>query len=187
MKNILLILLTLLVVSCSPEEKKLAIDSSDDRTWEVWENCSQKIGEHPCNFELLNHTGEKVELYDYYGKIIIIDLSTMWCGVCNTIATKGDELALRYGSENLVWLTILIEDYYGESPDQSMLSDWQSRFNIQSQVLGGSRDLIDHTAENGYPVTGWPTLVVIDRDMVLKHGISGWSENLITQWIEEML
>ena len=41
--------------------------------------------------------------------------------------------------------------------------------NIQVPVLGSDRNMIDYSAKTGYPITSWPTLVVIDKQMVLRH------------------
>ena len=56
-------------------------------------------------------------------------------------------------------------------------------------ILAGSRDLIDVTdpLEDGYPITSWPTIVVIDQSMVLKHGINGWHESTVQGWVEGLL
>jgi hypothetical protein len=54
-------------------------------------------------------------------------------------------------------------------------------------VLGGDRSFIDMSATTGYPITGWPTIVVINQKMVLKRGISGWSEQAIMAWVDELL
>ena len=108
-----------------------------------------------------------MELYDFYGKVIVVDFSTMWCAVCVNIATEGDQLVAKYGEENVVWLTVLIENEFGNPPDVTDLQRW--------------------VANTGYPITGWPTLVVIDRNMVLKHGISGWSEQAIDIWVSGLL
>jgi hypothetical protein len=36
-------------------------------------------------------------------------------------------------------------------------------------------------------VTSWPTLVIIDRNMVLQHGLNGWNEGTIQGWVEGLL
>ena len=61
--------------------------------------------------------------------------------------------------------------------------------STEALVLAGSRDMIDTTEplEDGYPITSWPTIVVIDRSMVLQHGLNGWSQSAIQGWVEGLL
>ena len=190
MKNVFSFLLLLCFLSCGAAE--LEVEKSEDtshaeRNWETWDTCSQKPGDHPCNFKLVDQDGKEVELYDYYGKVIIIDLSTMWCGVCQQIAPKGKSLVEEYGSKNLVWLTVLIEDESGLAPDRDDLQRWVDSFGAAPPVLSGDRSLIDPSAESGYPVTGWPTLAVVNREMILTNGLNGWSESYIRSWVENSL
>ena len=59
--------------------------------------------------------------------------------------------------------------------------------NIQVPVLGSDRSMIDYSAKTGYPITSWPTLVVIDKEMVLKHGLNGWNGAAIDAWVSSLL
>lgn len=193
MKNILIASL-LTIGSCNPAELKTETNDSgiatiieDDRSWVTWEECGQQVGQNPCNFILLNHENEEIELYDYHGKVIVIDFSTMWCGICVNIATEGDKLVSKYGEDNVIWLTVLIENSTGMPPTQEDLQNWVSMANIKVPVLAGDRSLIDYSAKTGYPITSWPTFVVIDRDMVLKHGLNGWNSAAIDAWVSGLL
>ena len=159
-----------------------------DRSWVTWTECSQKPGDHPCNFSLMDQHETMVDLYDHHGKIIVIDLSSIWCGVCQNIATKGEEFVADYGEENVIWITILVDGLsYGVPPSLSDIQAWATNYNITGPVLMGDRSLVDLNAETGYPVTGWPTLVVVDQNMVLQYGINGWNESTIRGWVQSLL
>jgi len=41
--------------------------------------------------------------------------------------------------------------------------------------------------EDGYPITGWPTIVIIDRTMKIDQGMNGFSESMIQTWVEALL
>ena len=86
-----------------------------------------------------------------------------------------------------MWITILIENESGLPPDQSDLNRWVAMNEVEGDVLAGDDSLIDMNSETGYPVSGWPTLVVIDRTMILKNGIVGWNESLVSSWIESLI
>jgi len=175
-------------ISETPKETGSTQSEVDDRPWETWTECAQKPGDHPCNFSLVDQHGNIVELYDYHDKVIVIDFSSIWCSVCQGIATKGDEFTALYGEDGFIWITVLIDGaIHGIPPSPAEIQDWVNTFHVQTPVLTGDRTLIDFNAETGYPINSWPTLIVIDKTMVLYNGLSGWNETTIRAWVETLL
>ena len=181
--------------ACGPAQLETGEDSSvvsipeDPYPWATWETCAHNIGDNPCNFELTDQNGIQQDLYQHHGKVIVLDFSVMWCGPCNMIAPIADQWNAQYGSDDFVWITVLIEDSAGGPVDVSDLQTWATMHSTEALVLAGSRDMIDTTEplEDGYPITSWPTIVVIDRSMVLQHGLNGWSQSAIQGWVEGLL
>ena len=181
--------------ACGPAQLETGEDSSvvnipeDPYPWATWETCAHNIGDNPCNFELTDQNGIQQDLYQHHGKVIVLDFSVMWCGPCNMIAPVADQWNAQYGSDDFVWITVLIEDSAGGPVDMSDLQTWATMHSTEALVLAGSRDMIDTTEplEDGYPITSWPTIVVIDRSMVLQHGLNGWSQSAIQGWVEGLL
>ena len=184
----LAVIFPVLLSSCEPTPVTIKPEPEVEDVLE-FEDCSQNLDAHPCNFSLLNQHGDTVELYDFYGKVIIVDLSAMWCGPCVSMAQAADPIVADYGTENLEWLTIIIEDEHGNPPDQDDVMRWATENGISGHVLAGDRSLIatDDELKSGYPVSGWPTFVVIDEEMVLKHGVRGWSESALRQILDSMI
>lgn len=150
-------------------------------------DCGSRVGDTACNLELFDQNGDLWSLYDHQGKIMVIDFSTMWCGICNVIAPISEEIIDEYGKENVIWITILVEDFDKETVEQSDLIDWVDRYELTSSVLAGDRSLIDKTSTTGYNITGWPTVFTIDQSLTITHGWHGWSEEGVRQSIEENL
>jgi len=183
----------LLSAGCAAELTTSETDSKssiEDDSWITWDTCSSKPNDHPCDFKLKDHNGNDWSLYENYETTMVLDFSTMWCGVCVNIAPHAQDLTDKYISEghDFLWVTILIENQYGEPPTQQDLNNWRDIFGMTSSpVLAGSRDLIDLNAEEGFPITSWPTLIIINKEMVLTNGINGWNESVVTGWIDQAL
>tara|TARA_R110002020_G_scaffold450540_1_gene664176 strand:- start:1038 stop:1613 length:576 start_codon:yes stop_codon:yes gene_type:complete len=164
------------ILGCTPK-----IDSLDPD----WQTCSENFGDHVCDFKLLNQDGDEVNLYDYYGKVIILDFSVMWCGPCQMAAKDADDFVEGFGKENVVYISVLIEDQYGNVPDQKDLELWAQSFGIEiNPVLGASRDFLNTT---GYNISGWPTFYFIDEDMVLRDVLAGYSSVIMASKVQAIL
>lgn len=155
---------------------------------EEWADCSAAPGDHPCNFSFTDQFGDVFELYDNYGTVIVLDFSTMWCGVCQNIAPDVQTYQDEYGPEGFLWVTVLVDNASGEAPSVEDVDNWSQVYGIiTSPVLAGDRSIIDMTGTSGYPISSWPTLVVIDREMFIYNGLHGWNGATITGWIETVL
>ena len=181
--------ITVLLIGCLPSISKDSPDTSIETGYSFvdWEECSQVVGAHPCNFTLLDQNNNAWSLYDHYGKVVVLDFSAMWCGVCNKIAQKGEEFISDYGADEVVWATILIDDAQGNPIEQEDLQHWASSYNLSTPVLAGSRDMIDYSSKYGYNITSWPTMIIISKEMVITYGSRGWNEATIRQAVENNL
>jgi len=143
-------------------------------------NCSGEIGGQACNFTLRDQNDKEWDLYDHRGSVMVIEFSTMWCGLCNVIGPKAQIFQDKYSG--IIWITILVDNEDGNQVSLKDVQTWAKSNNATtSPVLVGNRDLIDHTGKSGYPITAWPTFIIIDKDMIMKYGLIGWDEMLITE------
>ncbi len=157
----------------------------------TWTECSGRPGDKACDFTYLDQDGNSWSLYDNYGTVMVLDFSTMWCGVCRNIAgdIQGHQDAFTDLGHDFLWVTVLIDDEaWGNPPDAQDIQDWVNTYGMTtSRVLIGNRDIIDLTADEGYPISSWPTLVVIDETLTVHGGLNGWNEEVILGWVEEAL
>ena len=152
-----------------------------------WEDCSQSLGDHPCDFTLIDQHGNEFNLYDHHGKYIILDLSAMWCGPCQFAATEVEELQQKYG-DDIVYVTILIENGSGNPPTRNNVADWAEIFSIESApALGASRNFISSDPDEGWPLAAWPQFHIIDRNMVLIESFKGVRAGLMESKIVDLL
>ena len=135
-----MIAILLLLISCTAELKV------EDTTSKVenpitWSTCSQNLDDHPCNFTLLDQNGSNWSLYDHYGSIIVLDFSTEWCGYCNVSGSTIQALQNEYTNLDVIFVTLLIEDNYGNPATKELCASWADRHSITAPVLAGSREL----------------------------------------------
>ena len=154
----------------------------------TWTDCDQWVGSHPCDFTLKDQNQNDWNLYDHYGTVILIDFSTMWCSVCKSVASDIEMFQEQYtaAGHNFLWVTVLIEDSQRGEVDPADVTAWVNEYSVTSSVvLASSRDMIDLSGKDGYPITSWPTFVLIDDEMVLTHGLNGWNESVVLGWIDD--
>ena len=175
--------------SCSPsrEGRGDTSDKNDDYSFVTWDACSQRIGDHPCDFTLKDQDGNDVSLYDFYGDTIVIDFSVMWCGPCMSAASEVQEVKDRYEAEGLTYLTVLIETSIGEEPEAEDCKEWADAYGISEPVLAGNRDMIDTSSMNGWDISGWPTFYFITDDMTINTILRGYSSSYIDMLIQDTM
>ena len=170
-----------------------AVDAGDTQEEEVFtsEECGGALGDIACNFTFIDQNGDEWSLYDHHGTVMIIDFSTVWCGVCKNLAPTVQMHQDTYTAlgHDFLWVTVLVDGPdWGVAPTHAQSVAWATDYGMTSSpVLAGDRTVVDTTAQNGYPITGWPTFVIIDETMTIRHGIIGWDETLVMQWLDAVL
>jgi len=152
------------------------------------DDCDQiAIGSNVCNIVLYDHNEDAWQLYEHEGKIIILDFSTVWCGPCQNAGHYAQPIQDEY-SDDLVFVTVLVDGATGDPPTKEEVDEWVSVHNITtSPVLYADRSVLDQTGETGYKVGGFPTYVFLDRNLKIHIGTVGFNNPYIHSVIEELL
>ena len=177
----------LLMIGCAADLEISDKDKEKEEDLITWDACSQTITDHPCDFNLVDQKGNDWGLYNNIGKVIILDFSAEWCSYCHVAARTAQEIQDEYAEYDVVYVTILIEDQYGQPGSLALAERWADYYGMTTApVLVGDRSLIDSSGRgiDGWPVTGWPTFFVITKDMILSGQQSGFSEDSIRALIE---
>jgi thioredoxin-related protein len=188
MFKVFFIILFLVGCETAYEDFESTGDTSNIEDIIEFDNCGYEVGFHTCDFILLNENGEEVNLYDFYGKTIILDFSTMWCYYCQQAAYDIKETLELFENDDIVYITILIENWTGDVPSQTDIIDWTTQFNLTSPVLAGSKEeIIDPTMEEGFDVSSWPMFFFIDKEMMMNNYIRGYNQEMINTAIANAL
>ena len=153
-----------------------------------WKDCSGQLEKHACNFEFNDQYGDRWELYDHYGDIIVLDFSAMWCGVCQYVAQDMQSFYEAYKNKGVIWVTVLLQDLQGMPVTSDKALEWAQTFKITtSPVLAADISIADPNKEDSFAVQVLPTIVVLDRDMVVSYVMDGWNETRLLNHLNYML
>ena len=174
--------------ACGPAELETDTVIQDPYPFATWETCSQTVGDHPCNFTLLDQHNEEISLYDFYGSPIILDLSAMWCGPCQIAGSDVQSTVERFEENGVRYITVLIEDLAGGEVDQSDAQSWAANLGIETEpILQGSRDLLSADPTLGWPLQSWPTFILITSKMEVYYFQVGYNQQVLDMLIEDTI
>jgi peroxiredoxin len=125
------------------------------------------------NATLTDQYGDEVELYQFYGQVIALDIFTGWCTECHG-ASQGLQWNiwdlyrsdLHHPPDGVVVIGIMEEDNTGGPPDPEYAAAYAERYGLTFPVLVDPDRLLFDCAL--YPARGYPRLVAIDRAMIIN-------------------
>lgn len=142
------------------------------------------------NISFSDQFGNPVELHQFYGMVILMDLSAGWCGPCQTVAEEAQEMWEDDREEGFIILHVMIDDYaFSGNPDQAFLDDWAYSFGLDFPVMAQSKgDISEELYQNGIYEGAIPFMMLIDRDMNIDQAYTGsGNESTITKRIGQLV
>lgn len=138
--------------------------------------------------------GAEVSLWQFYGSVVLLDISTLWCGPCQDLAKNAEAVYQDYKDQGFVYLTVIHENVQGRDPTTDDLNLWAG---LPAQVPDGDYDRITApiiadpegasgsigAVRNG----SYPAALVIGRDLKVAQRLDPVSEGTIQAGIEAAL
>jgi thiol-disulfide isomerase/thioredoxin len=149
----------------------------------------QQVGQPAADIQGIDASGSAIRLSQFKGKVILLDVSAMWCFYCQQDAPAVQYLYKTYGPKGLVAVTCLCEDANGAQVTQAGLKQWASEFSLTLPVMNDQSGTSGGVAESAYVgVTGgFPTLVIIDRNFKVQYLQGGLDQAAVTAKIQALL
>jgi thiol-disulfide isomerase/thioredoxin len=119
------------------------------------------VGEVIEDFCAPDQFAESVQLHQFYGNVVLLDISTMWCAPCQEIAPDVQPTADDYRDQGFVYVTLLAQDLGSDPPDQAELQYWGDSFGIDEPILSDQEGYYSSIVDGA----GFPGILVLGRDM----------------------
>ena len=141
------------------------------------------IGSVLPNVRLDDQCGEAVELWDFYGKYLVIDSSQSDCGPCRSMAAGASEFVSEMSALGIeVQVVTLMGNGLGDpfgTPEPETISAWVEQYALDEPVLADRGyayalfpDFIEQANGDSW---GYPAWIVVGPDMKLIWGNVGFA------------
>jgi peroxiredoxin len=140
-----------------------------------------EVGFKAPAFTVRNLKGQRVQLADHKGKVIILNLWATWCGPCRVEMPGMENLYRRYRSQGLEILAVSLDK--GSSDKVQTFAD---EYRLSFPVLLDS----DGQVESRYHTLTIPTTFVIDKKGMVVAKVDGakhWESEETFKAIEYLL
>lgn len=142
------------------------------------------LGQVPPDMCMLDQNGQQVSLWQFYGEVILLDISAEWCAPCQELAEGVDETWKEFEADGFVYLTLLTEDQFSEPPNQEVLQKWASDFGITAPVLSDTENYKQQLVPDG----AYPRLILINRNMeIIIDKVNPATDEVIHQAVQDAL
>jgi len=192
--NIGVLAALLLSWACVPSLYSTGDDDADgwvapENSWKVNTPSEDLVEEGFLPGEILpdcriaDQFGDTTSLWQFYGDVMVVDISTMWCGPCQELAHDTQATYEDYKDQGFTYITILAENTGGQDPSNEDVNMWADYYDIEAPVLG---DVDKGCTADAAPDGQYPVVLVIDRDMRVRVEVAP-SDELLRAAVEEAL
>ncbi len=133
--------------------------------------------------QFTDQNGAPVSIWQFYGDVVLLDLSTLWCSPCQDLAGGAQATADTYRDQGFVYLTVLVENLSGDPPTTDDLNSWGNAFGITEPIVSDDA----HIEPILMPQNNYPGVFVIDRSMVIGPRLDNPTDDTIRAAIEAAL
>ncbi len=195
MTRIATTLLLLSTTGCVPHLESVAGQlpwdwSSPENDWPLTEPVEGTVGtgfqagDTVPDFLLEDQFGQEVSLWQFSDRVIVLDISTIWCAPCQELAKHTEDLVQEHLDEDFMYVTVLQENVTGDPPNNDDLNLWVDQFEITAPVLAdGSKEGTGGAVINGQ----FPALLVIDRDLTVHARVTPAEDAALRVAVNEIL
>lgn len=136
------------------------------------------VGKTPPNVESQNLDGKKVELKDYKGKVVVLDIWATWCGPCKSMIPHEREMVKKHKDAPFALISVSGDQEKGtlkkflETTDMPWVHWWDG---AEGKII------------KGWNIQAFPTIYVLDTEGVIRYKFVGVVNKELDEAIDKLL
>lgn len=140
-----------------------------------------KIGSRPPNYTDTDQFGNQLGLHQFYGSVVLLDLSYVGCEPCKDVAKEVEAIYQARKDRCFTLITTMDAGLDGSTPPTPQeLQSWAEEFGISAPILridqAEDAKIQEHVVGRSPGSTGYPSYAVLDRDLTIKAGFENKDE-----------
>jgi peroxiredoxin len=126
---------------------------------------------------LTDQHGNDLQLYDFYGHVILFVVSSAWSASDALLTEELPELWSEHRDRGFIVIQLLIEDEAGYPAEVSDLVTWADDMNLAYPVvLDPGETLFDDLISAGTFAAAIPSYLLLDRTMTIDSSYTGYGQ-----------
>jgi len=137
--------------------------------------------------------GDLTSLWQFHGRWILVDISTMWCSPCQDLAKGTEEVQREFESRGFTYLTLLHENVDNEPPSVDDLKYWATvpSFGDGPYDLITAPIVADPRGRSGSAsavrANTYPVVLLVGPDLRVVERVEPPTEERVIEVLEERL
>lgn len=134
------------------------------------------VGAVAPDFVLKSTSGENYRLSEYRGEVVILSFWAAWCGDCRAQLEALAQMQVRYQDTGIELLTVSLDQSRREAAEVT------EAIGVTSPVLHDAGGEVGRL----YAVERMPTMLLIDREGVVREVFEGFARGSEEQYLERV-
>ena len=178
--SLLLVVLTLILVSCNADSESNAIGNLDSPADSVPTETS-RVGHLAPDFLLQTLDGREIHLSDYRGHVVFLNFWATWCGPCKIEMPAIEKLYREFRPKGLAVVAVS-----SDSEGAAVTRPYRDSLGLSFTIAHDPEMLVGRQ----YGVHSLPVTFLVNREGVITHQIFGardWDDNEARSGIRQLL